>query len=137
MRIYSLNEEMNYNPEKIDQFVDKARTELESIEKGYKQALNLISNATLKDVADNPERFNTLLEKVASLKKLCKDKYGQYFDVVEMYDWMDRPKNVKELEDMANTIDEYGDDVNQLHEVLKEMLYVVKRMGDKLKDKED
>lgn len=137
MRIYSLNEEVNYDPEKIDQFVNKAKSELDGIIKGYKQSLNLISNVTLKDIADDPQRYNTLLEKTQSLKKLAKDKYSQYYDVVEMYDFLDSPKNVKVLEDLANDIDEYGDDIDKLIDVLKEMIYAVGKLGSKLKDEED
>jgi len=54
--------------------------------------------------------------------------FNKYYDIVEMYDWMDRPDNVTQLDKVNQEIDTIQNDLYRLADSLEEIIDYTKKM---------
>jgi hypothetical protein len=68
----------------------------------------------VKEIADQHTKFN--------------EQHTKYFNVVEMYDFMDMPNNVKQLEKINDKIEKYSEDLyyigNGLEDIINAVNYI-------------
>ncbi len=117
-----------YSPEKIDEFVEIAKKELDKGTKTFRSAFNAITTVAIGDIMDEPERFEKFHEEVEAQQKHYESIYNKYYDIVEMYDWMDRPDNVTELSRVNEEIDTIQDGLYRLSDSIEEIVDYAKKI---------
>jgi len=117
-----------YSPEKIDEFVEIAKKELDKGTKTFRSAFNAITTVAIGDIMDEPERFEKFHQEVEAQQKHYESIYNKYYDIVEMYDWMDRPDNVTALDKINEQIDSVQNDLYRLADSLEEIIGYAKKI---------
>lgn len=117
-----------YSPEKIDDFVQMAKKDLDVATKTFRVAFNTITNVSIGDIMDEPERFEKFQQEVEAQQKHYENIYNKYYDIVEMYDWMDRPDNVTELDRVNEKIDAVQNDLYRLSDSIEEIVDYTKKI---------
>jgi arylsulfatase A-like enzyme len=119
---------LSYTPERIDEFVKAAKEDankFSALVDGYK---NKIQMYTIGDLVYNMNDIIQLQEKVKQAEETAKAKFEKYYNVVDKYDFLDQPDNVKELEDEMNRIDTYYDLLYYISESIDNIVDAVKRL---------
>jgi DNA repair ATPase RecN len=117
-----------YSPEKIDEFVQTAKKDLENATKTFRAAFNAITTVSIGDIMDEPERFEKFHQEVEAQQKYYEKLYNKYYDIVEMYDWMERPDNVTELDRVNEKIDAVQNDLYRLSDSIEEIVDYTKKI---------
>ena len=117
-----------YSPEKIDEFVEVAKKDLSNAIKAYNSAFNAFTTVTIGDIMDEPERFEKFQQEVEGQQKHYEKVFNKYYDIVEMYDWMDRPDNVTLLDRTNEKIDSIQNDLYRLSDSIEEIVDYVKKI---------
>jgi predicted secreted acid phosphatase len=129
--LYSLLEQIEYTPEKIDEFVADASKTLDTGKKVFDLFLNRIGDLSVMSVIESPEEANQLLKKVQETKKVIENKFEKYFDITDAYgydEFEDRPDNIEKLERLATELDSLVFDYDPLIDVLTEMIDAARRL---------
>lgn len=103
---YYIKENITYTPDMIDEFTITSKKELEDIRKIYNVLKNSIMSITIDDILSDNSTIQSLLEKSKSLKNILDKKHSKYFNIIEPFDFLDAPENVKSLEKNVNELDE-------------------------------
>lgn len=117
-----------YSPEKIDEFVEINKSNLDKGNKVLRGAFNAVTMLTIGEIMDNPERFEKFHAEIESQQKHYETIYNKYYDIVEMYDWMDRPDNVTALDKINEQIDSVQNDLYRLADSLEEIIGYAKKI---------
>ena len=129
--LQSLLEQIEYTPEKIDEFVADASKTLDTGTKVFNVFLSRIGDLSVMNVIESPEEANQLLQKVQETKKVIKSKFEKYFDITDSYgydEFEDRPDNIEKLERLASELDNLTDNYDPLIDVLTEMIDAARRL---------
>lgn len=117
-----------YSPEKIDEFIEINRNNLDKANKVLRGSFNAISALTIGEIMDTPERFEQFHQELEAQQKHYESVFNKYYDIVEMYDWMDRPDNVTELDKINQQLDTVQNDLYRLADSLEEIIDYTKKM---------
>jgi hypothetical protein len=117
-----------YSPEKIDEFIEINKNNLDKANKVLRGAFNAISAVTIGEIMDAPERFEQFHQELEAQQKHYESIFNKYYDIVEMYDWMDRPDNVTQLDKVNQEIDTIQNDLYRLADSLEEIIDYTKKM---------
>jgi DNA-directed RNA polymerase beta' subunit len=129
--LQSLLEQIEYTPEKIDEFVADASKTLDTGTKVFNVFLSRIGDLSIMNVIESPEEANQLLQKIQETKKVIKSKFEKYFDITDSYrydEFEDRPDNIEKLERLATELDSLTDNYDPLIDVLTEMIDAARRL---------
>jgi hypothetical protein len=129
--LQSLLEQIEYTPEKIDEFVADASKTLDTGTKVFNVFLSRIGDLSVMNVIESPEEANQLLQKVQETKKVIKNKFEKYFDITDSYgydEFEDRPDNIEKLERLASELDNLTDNYDPLIDVLTEMIDAARKL---------
>lgn len=121
-------ENWQYSPEKIDEFVEINKNNLNKAKKILTGAFNGISVLTIGEIMDNPEHFEQFHQELEKQQKHYEGVFNKYYDIVEMYDWMDRPDNVTELDKVNQQLDTVQNDLYRLADSLEEIIDYTKKL---------
>ena len=113
---------LNYTPEKIDEFITEASAHLEKGKQMFESTHNALMSLAIGEIVDDIERYRKNLENMENQQKFYEAKFEKYYDIVEMYDFMDLPDNVKQLERINNGLDSLQMDIYKLNNAFEEIL---------------
>jgi len=134
MKLRTIIENIQYTPEKIDEFVKQAEKELEEVKRVFRALKANIETLSIDEERSNPGRANQLKDKASQGQAYAEKLTTKYRDIVDVYDFLDAPKNVKKLEKLADQFDNYYVDFDQLDSAASAFSEVVEYL-DKLFDK--
>jgi DNA repair ATPase RecN len=117
-----------YSPEKIDEFIEINKNNLDKANKVLRAAFNAISAVTIGEIMEAPDRFEQFHQELEAQQKHYESIFNKYYDIVEMYDWMDRPDNVTQLDKVNQEIDTIQNDLYRLADSLEEIIDYTKKM---------
>ena len=117
-----------YSPEKIDEFVEINKKNLDKANKVLRAAFNAISAVTIGEIMEAPDRFEQFHQELEAQQKHYESIFNKYYDIVEMYDWMDRPDNVTQLDKVNQEIDTIQNDLYRVADSLEEIIDYAKKM---------
>ena len=127
MKKRRLREAVEHTPEKINEYVAKATKDVQDLQKIFTAFKGKVENLSIASMLSNPSEAESLYEKVKTAKSYAKQKYEYYFDIVEPYDFMDMPKNVKQLDKLVQKLDSLQDNLGYT-------MYAMDSMVDAAKD---
>lgn len=117
-----------YSPEKIDEFIEINKNNLDKANKVLRAAFNAISAVTIGEIMEAPDRFEQFHQELEAQQKHYESIFNKYYDIVEMYDWMNRPDNVTQLDKVNQEIDTIQNDLYRLADSLEEIIDYTKKM---------
>lgn len=121
---------ISYTPEKIDEFIEQITKDIASAKNIFTTALNKTKEMSLNNIIEDPSSAEDFLEKLKEINEAINKKHTKYFDIVELYDFMDSPKNVKQLEYLVDELDHYYYDISKIETVLEEIIYAASKLTD-------
>lgn len=113
--------------DKIDRSVTTATKDVADLTKIFTAFKSKVENLSIASMLSNPSEAESLYEKVKTAKNYAKQKYEYYFDIVEPYDFMDMPKNVKQLDKLVQKL-------NYLQDNLGYIMYAMDGLVEAAKD---
>jgi hypothetical protein len=120
-----VEQKLSYTPEKIDEFNQQAMKVLENAQNTRNKYYNTIVNLTISEVMQDKGSYEKMHKTIEEEHERYNKHYGRYFDIVEMYDFLDMPNNVKQLEKINDKIYKYSEDLNSIADALRDIIYAV------------
>jgi hypothetical protein len=114
--------EIGYSSKKIEEFTETAKKTLQNGISAFTKYKNLILNISLLDVVNNTEKYKTLLSDMDSDHDTIHTVFDKLFDVVDKYDILDMPDNIKKLENLVNNLDNLTLDIYYLMNALENII---------------
>lgn len=127
-KMMGLKEGIEYSPEKIDQFIIDAEKTVNMSKAVIQKYGGMIMNLTMNDVLDDINGAKAGLEKLKSSKKHIEDQFNKFYDIVEMYDYMDLPDNVERLRDLNDLLDKAVMPLGELEDVFDALIDAAERV---------
>ena len=121
-----------FSPEKIDEFVVQASKEANTGSRILESYINKVALLTVSDILEDQEKINSLITQIEEVQKQYFKLYNRYFNIVDLYDYLEAPDNVKMLEKRKDELDEIQmnlDDVKEALEILVEAATKIKRIS--------
>jgi hypothetical protein len=123
-----VEQKISYTPEKIDAFNEQAMKVLESAQQTRNKYYNNVVTLTISEVMQDKSMFEKMIKEIADQHTKFNDQHTKYFNIVEMYDFMDMPNNVKQLEKINDKIEKYSEDLyyigNGLEDIINAVNYI-------------
>jgi heterodisulfide reductase subunit B len=128
-----LEADLSYTPEKIKEFIDEAQTYLNNARMLKDKYYMNVTTLTISEVMEAEVAYQKLSEKMNSDHVQIESKYNRYYEIIEMYDFMNRPENVNYFEKINDKIYDIAQDIYHLSQALEEIVESIKyiRRADK------
>ena len=128
-----LEADLSYTPEKIKEFIDEAQTYLNNARMLKDKYYMNVTTLTISEVMEAELTYQKLSEKMNSDHVQIESKYNRYYEIIEMYDFMNRPENVNYFEKINDKIYDIAQDIYHLSQALEEIVESIKyiRRADK------
>ena len=129
--VHPMNEDMkvSYDPSKIDEFLADAIKSVENAKGGIDKYGSTVINTTMKAIFENLPGSKSLLNEIENLKKITEAKFNKYFDVVELYDWSERPDNVSKLDKLVTDLDNHTMTISEIYEIFDDLIRATERVA--------
>jgi hypothetical protein len=127
-KMMGLKEGIEYSPEKIDQFIAEADKTVNMSKAVIQKYGGMIMNLTMNDVLDDINGAKVSLDKLKSSKKHIEGQFNKFYDIVEMYDYMDLPDNVQKLSDLNDLLDKAVMPLGELEDVFDALIDAAERV---------
>jgi hypothetical protein len=121
-----LEADLSYTPEKIAEFIDEAQTYLNNARMLKNKYYMNVTTLTISEVMEAEVHFQKLSEKMDSDHNQIESKYNGYYNIIEMYDFMNRPENINYFEKINDRIYDVAQDIYKLSQALEEIVESVK-----------
>jgi len=105
-----------------DDVLDKAKKYLANALKIYGGYYNKIIMVSISDVINERESFSDMLEKLNGVVEAIEATHSHYFDIVNDYDYIDRPDNIRDLDKILSELENLMYDMKYLYDILEELL---------------
>jgi hypothetical protein len=126
----SLNEEgISYDPSKIDEFIVEAKKDIQMGTALIEKFGSAVVNSSLVSVFENLEKMKAAHQKMEESRKYLESKFNKFYDIVEMYEIGEHPDNVRELDDLANQLDNHSMTVYQLADAFDELINMTEKIS--------
>lgn len=116
-----LEESISYTPEKIDQFVIEASKVLNETELLFNKYQNQILSLTVDEIFNSIDSYEKMAEKIYAEHQLIDKQHSKFYNIVDMYDFLDLPENVKKLEKINDRISDISEKIYALSRGLEEI----------------
>jgi molecular chaperone GrpE (heat shock protein) len=114
--------EIGYSLKKIEEFTETAKKTLQNGISAFTKYKNLILNISLLDVVNNIEKYKILLSDMNSDHDTIHAIFDKLFDVVDKYDILDMPDNIRKLDDLVDNINDLTLDIYYLMNALENII---------------
>jgi hypothetical protein len=125
-----INEEgITYDPSKIDEFVAEAKKDIQAGLALIERFGSTLINASLISVFENLEQMKAAHKKMDESQKYLEGKFNKFYNIVEMYEVGEYPDNVRELDDLANQLDNHSMTIYQLSDAFEELINMTEKIS--------
>lgn len=123
-------EGVEYTPEKIDQFVEEAKMVVAKAKELGAQAYNIVAATGIGEIMDDTKKYDELLAKMEGSYEKFDQAHTKYYNIAEMYDYMNLPDNVKELETITSELDNAKEVIYRIYNKFEEILDAAKKIAE-------
>jgi heterodisulfide reductase subunit B len=124
-----LEADLSYTPEKIDEFIRQAMKALDESETAKNKYHMDIMTLTIEEVFNNKEGYEKLAEKINTHHEEVEKHYNKFYKIVEMYDFLNLPDNVRKLEKINERIYDTAQHIYHLSNALEEIVSAVEYLN--------
>jgi hypothetical protein len=125
-----INEDsVSYDPSKIDEFIIEAKKDIQMGTALIEKFGSAVVNSSLISIFENLEKMKAAQQKMEESRKYLENKYNKFYDIVEMYEVGEHPDNVRELDDLANQLDNHSMTVYQLSDAFEELINMTEKIS--------
>lgn len=124
-----VEQKISYTPEKIDELTQQAMKVLERAQQARNKNYNNIITLTIGEVMQDKVTYEKLMSAMSEEHEMYKKHHGKYYDIVDMYDFLDMPNNVKQLERINDKIEKYAEDIYYIGNALEDIINAVNSIG--------
>jgi len=128
------NFNFQYSDEKINEFLVEAEKTVQNAEASINKYGSMVVNLTVKYVFENMDKVKKDFADFTNIKKNTESKYNKFYDIVEVYDFMDRPDNISKLEDFATDLDNHVMSMSEFLDLFEEIIRTTERLARNNKD---
>ena len=114
-------DKLQYTSERIDQFIPEAQNTYDKLFRIAQSFVGKIGDITIQDILANPNQIEDLSNKATEAGKIAKTAHTKYFDIVDAFDYMDAPGNVKKLEQIVTDLDYIQMDLSDIKDVINSL----------------
>jgi hypothetical protein len=114
-------DKLQYTSERIDQFIPEAQNTYDKLMRIAQSFVGKIGDITIQDILANPNQIDDLLKKSTEAAKIASTAHEKYFDIVDAFDYMDSPKNVKTLDKIVTDLDYIQMDLKDIRDVVNSL----------------
>lgn len=112
-----------------NKLVDSAKKHIEIINKSFNTYYNTIITLTILDIINDMNRYSDMVENLDTIHKTNQNKIDYYYKTIELYDFFERPNEIKTLENVVNNISDTSDNLRDLYYSLDGMLDAAKTIS--------
>jgi hypothetical protein len=117
-----------YTPEQVDAFLEDAKKYANYARQTKINIFLHISSLTIKDFIDNKKHYEEFVKNVGNISKKIEKKYNYFYDIVDLFDFMNLPPNVKELEKIMREIYEDSYELYKYENLLDSIMTSIKNL---------
>jgi hypothetical protein len=117
-------------PDDNNNLVAKAQKDLSIINKSFDSHYNMIMTVTISDIINDMVNYNNKLENLVTIIESVQSKFDYYFEIVESYDFFERPDEISTLSKLTNDMETVLDDLQNIKYVLVDMLDLSRKVSD-------
>lgn len=108
---------ISYAPERIDDFVTEGNRMVEKYNPLVQSYYNKLLHVTIHWVFDNLEEFKQVMDGIEKNTDKAEELATKYFNVVDIYDFMNYPDNVKQLDGIYTKLEQIQADLKSIYDV--------------------
>jgi hypothetical protein len=120
-----VEQKISYTPEKIDEFVEHAMKVLENVQQIRNKYYNNVVTLTISEVMQEKNVHQKMVKEISEQHTRFNEQHTKFFNIVEMYDFLDMPNNVKQLEKINDKIEKYSEDMYYIGNALEDIINAV------------
>ena len=120
-----VEQKISYTPEKIDAFNEQAMKVLEGAQQIRNKYFNQVVTLTISEVMQEKTTYQKMVKEIEEAHDRYNEQHTKFFNVVEMYDFLDMPNNVKQLEKINDKIEKYSEDLHYIGNALEDIINAV------------
>ena len=120
-----VEQKISYTPEKIDTFNEQAMKVLENVQQTRNKYYNNVVTLTISDVIQEKGSYQNMRKEIGEMYSKFNEHHTKYFNIVDMYDFLDMPNNVKHLEKINDKIEKYTEDLYYIGNALEDIINAV------------
>jgi hypothetical protein len=103
---------------KAEKYVKEAAKLLDDNKKTVASITGKIEDLSVKDLSKDPKKLDEYQATLKDIRKRTEKSIGDYYSVIEQYDFFERPDNVVKLEDLTNELDSFDMEVMGLDDMV-------------------
>ena len=124
-----LENNLSYTPERIDQFVVEATKLLTDASNLKNKHYTNVVSLSISEVLENVKYYEQLAERMDEDHRIIEKQHDKFYNVVELYDYLDYPENVKNLSKINDKIYDTAQDIYHLSNALEEIVSAVEQIN--------
>lgn len=119
---------ISYTPDKIDDFINQINADIEIAKNIFDTSLNKVKQINVGEILDNIDAAENYLIKIQTAGEMIRKKHEKYYNIVDMYGIEDLPSNVRTLEKLTETLDNYYFDLMKVEDTLSDVIEAAQKL---------
>lgn len=110
---------LGYTPQRIDSFLQQGQKDLAFFQEQYQKFYSQMMGVSVHDAFEDMNGLKALLDTIKSAEVRLNKLATTYFDIVDKYDFMNLPPNVKELDKIYNELETLSYDIGSVKDIVE------------------
>ena len=123
-----VEQELSYGTDKLQEYIKKCTNNIVIAKREYNKYLTMVKSLSINDVVDASGRYEGMLRQMESIKTTLRNKYNEYWGVIESFPTQDAPDGVWQLEKLTTDLEECEYNMSDLNEVLGNIIEAAKKL---------
>jgi hypothetical protein len=111
-----------YSDSYINTFTKKVSDIFNKNKETFTKYYNTIYGISMGDMLESQLKYESLLENIESIETLLNNTVNKCGDIIQTYEYLNEPPNIKQLDDLSNNLDRLSWDYHNLKNALESIL---------------
>jgi hypothetical protein len=109
--------------------LEESKNDLDNFQKIYVNYYNRVVMLSISDIMNDTESYRNSFEQMAGIINKIDSRYNYYYDIVDNYDFYERPDEIDELDGIVNKLENLKYDFEDLKNIFEEFLNGAKHLS--------
>jgi hypothetical protein len=109
--------------------LEESKNDLDNFQKIYVNYYNRVVMLYISDIMNDTESYRNSFEQMAGIINKIDSRYNYYYDIVDNYDFYERPDEIDELDGIVNKLENLKYDFEDLKNIFEEFLNGAKHLS--------